>query len=424
MRDKSPFWQLAVSEYLRTFRDLLSSTAELSRFERVLIEGTYELIFLGHYKIDQLKQIETTSRVAYKILQDGALRSFEAVVTPFVFNIERVTRSLNRGWRPRKGAFEEHSGEKRVLAFLSFYKTLYEGVMPVLLAPIIASMAISGGKKAAKVYRIDQEGKVSPSQLERVQYEWTSQKKQLAQGLNSHLRNSYAHECYRFLDGGRIELWDMSPRTGNYSWGPVTYTEELLIEECETLWRNALGLVYAWALFSINNRKIIEQGKYSDSLPIASDPLRTEEIKDLSEVVLSERGLDVISFQFEDGQMILKLRCQSKGVDQDSEMVMQSGYSVRKFIVRMKYHEVPIIEQLMGAFKIIRSEIRRDFEFVATVLSIENVNLGEVRGHTREFQKYEGKKLPSISEFRKELLVDTLGSSTTWMLDEGSPREV
>jgi hypothetical protein len=414
-----------VSEYLRTFEDLLLSTAEVSQFERDLIEATYELIVLGHYKGDQLKEIETTSRVAYKILQDGASRSFEAVIAPFVFNIERVSRSLNRGWRSRKEAFEEPDGEKRVLTFLSFYKTLYEGIMPVLFAPIIASMAIAGGKiKTAKAYRIDQEGKASLSQLERVQYEWTSQKKQLAQGLNSHLRNSYAHECFRLLDGGRIELWDIDPRTGNYSWGPLTYTEDMFIGECETLWRNALGVVDAWALFSINNRKIIDQGKYYDSLPIARDSLRTEEIKELSEVVLSERGLDIISFQFEDEQMILKLRCQLKGVDQDSEIFMQSGHSVRKFIVRMKYHEVPIIEQLMGAFQIIRYQIRQDFEFMAIVLSVENANIGEVRGHTREFQKYEGKKLPSISEFRKELLVDTLGRSTTWMLDEAPPKEV
>ena len=61
---------------------------------------------------------------------------------------------------------------------------------------------------------------------------------------------------------------------------------------------------------------------------------------------------------------------------------------------------------------------------IATVLSVENTIIGEVRGHTRQFQKYEGKKLPSISEFRKELLVDTLGGATTWMLDEASPKEV
>lgn len=103
---------------------------------------------------------------------------------------------------------------------------------------------------------------------------------------------------------------------------------------------------------------------------------------------------------------------------------MQSGHRVRKFIVRMTYHEVPIIEQLMGAFQIIRHQIRQDFEFMATVLSDKNGNIGEVRGHTRQFQKYEGKKLPSISEFRKELLVDTLGTATTWMLDEAFPKEV
>ena len=198
----------------------------------------------------------------------------------------------------------------------------------------------------------------------------------------------------------------------------------MLIEECEALWRNALGVVYAWALFSVNNRKIIDQGKYCDSLPIARDPLRVEEIKDLCKVVLSERGLDIISFEIADEQLILKLRCQLRGVDQDSKMFIQSGHRVRNFIVRMKYYEVPIIEQLMGAFQIMRHQIRQEFEFTATVLSVENTTSGEVRGHTRQFQKYEGKKLPIISEFRKELLVDTLGSATTWMLDEALPEEV
>lgn len=97
MNHKSPFRQLAVPEYVRTFQDLLSPTAELSHFERVLIEATYELIVLGRYEGDQLKAIQNTSRVAYKILQDGAFRSFEAVIAPFVFNIERVARLLNRG---------------------------------------------------------------------------------------------------------------------------------------------------------------------------------------------------------------------------------------------------------------------------------------------------------------------------------------
>ncbi len=55
---------------------------------------------------------------------------------------------------------------------------------------------------------------------------------------------------------------------------------------------------------------------------------------------------------------------------------------------------------------------------------IEDTTIGEVRGHTKQFQRYEGMKLPSISEFRKELLVDTLGRAATWMLDETFPKEV
>jgi hypothetical protein len=246
----------------------------------------------------------------------------------------------------------------------------------------------------------------------------------LAQGLNNHLRNSYAHECYCLLDGGRVKLWDINPRTGNYSWGPVTYTEEMIREECETLWRNALGTIYAWALFSINNRKIIDKGNFDATMPIAHDPLRSDEIKDLVEFVVSSRGFDLISCQFQDDQLILKLRCQQKGVDQDSEMLIKSGSSVRKFIIKMKYHECSIIEQLLGSFQTIRYQMRQEFEFMATVIGTDNSKIGELRGHTRLFMQYDGKQLPPVAEFRKGLIVDTVGKATTWMLDKSLPQEI
>jgi hypothetical protein len=54
-------------------------------------------------------------------------------------------------------------------------------------------MAIAGGKKTAKAYKIDQEGKAKLSQLQQIQYEWTSQKKQLAEGRGA-LRRRYPNE--------------------------------------------------------------------------------------------------------------------------------------------------------------------------------------------------------------------------------------
>jgi hypothetical protein len=67
MKDSSPFQQLAVPEFLRTFDDLLSPTAELSWFERLLIQRKYELVILGHYERDELKTIE---------IQAGSLTKF------------------------------------------------------------------------------------------------------------------------------------------------------------------------------------------------------------------------------------------------------------------------------------------------------------------------------------------------------------
>ena len=398
-------------------------TAEFTQFEQGLVEGTYELIVLGQYKIDQLKAVENTTRVAHRIMQDGAFRDFEAVVGPYLFNIERVTRSLNRGWKSRKDAMEEPKADERILKLLSFYKALYEGIMPILFAPIIAAMATAGGKKTAKRYTIDREGKASLSQLEHIQYEWSSQKKQLAQGLNNHLRNAYAHEHFRLLDGGNVELWDIDPRSGNYSWGPVTYTEEMIGDECEALWRNVLGLIDAWALFSINNRKIIDQGNYDETMPTARDPLRVEEVKDLVEVVVSGCGFSLTFCQYQDNELILKTRCKPKGIDQDSEMFTKSGSNVRKFIIKMKYNESLIIDQLLGTFQILRYQMRQEFEFMATVFASDGAQIGEVRGHTNLFKEFDGKPLPPIAEFRRKLLVDTVGKATTWVIDESIPRE-
>ncbi len=421
---ESPLRDLAIPEFMRKFGDLLLPTAEISQFERGLIEATYERIVLGQYERDQLKSIENTARVAFRIMHDGAVRDFMAVLGSFLFNIERLARYLNRSSVARKTAMECLDTDERILHLLLFYKTLYESLMSVLFAPLIVAMATFVSKKNQYKYTIDQEGKVSLAQLERIQYEWSSQKKQLAVGLNNHLRNAFAHDCYRIKDSGYIELWDIDPRSGNYSWGPVTYTQETLTNECEALWRNALGLVNAWVLFIMNNRKIIHNGNFDKNMPIAHEPLRNEEIRELANAVLGGRGFEIIDFQFQSNVLFLALRCQSKGIDQNSEMYTKSGARVRKFIIKMKYYKCPAIEQLMGSLQNLRFQMRQEFEFQASILSEDNKEIGKIQGHTNLLKQYEGKKLPPIEEFRKQLTVDSIGSATTWMLDQSLPIEI
>ena len=113
MIDKSPFRRLAVPEFLKIFCDQLKPTAEVTQFERGLIEGTYELIARARYTSDELRAISNTTHVAYKILEQGAVRSFQTVIKHFVFNIERVASALNRSWQSRQDAFEASSFERR-----------------------------------------------------------------------------------------------------------------------------------------------------------------------------------------------------------------------------------------------------------------------------------------------------------------------
>jgi hypothetical protein len=416
--------RLAVPEFVKMFSDLWTSTAELTLYEAGLIEGNFEMVWLGHYQSDQIKSIENTARVAHNVMQQGAARHFDPVIKQYLFNIERLHRILNRTWKERAEALDERVVEKRIMSLLAFYKALYEGLMPVLFAPIIQSMALLSNKKERKKYLIDRDGKASLAQLESIQYEWSSQKKQLGLGLNNHLRNAFAHERFRLIDSGLIDLWDIMPTTGDYSWGPITYSEPMLKEECEALWRNALGIVYGWVIFSVNNRKIIDQGGYFTHMPIARDPLLADEIKGLAETIFSGRGFKIVSYKFADNQLILGLECHLKGIDQDSEIFVGPGRSARKFIVKMSHSALPIVEQFLGGIQELRHQMNREIEFAAAFVEWPDTKIGEIRGNTDLLKQFDGKKLPPIAEFRKLLAVDTVGDAITWRLDESLPREV
>ena len=139
-------------------------------------------------------------------------------------------------------------------------------------------MAASASIKKVN-YRLDDDGRVNLSALNRIQHYSRYPKRQLSIGLNSHLRNAYSHDRYRILDGGVVEWWDVDPRTGRFSWGPETWSLAQIEEACETLWRNCLGLCYAYALFSINCRQLIEKTDLFSKVRTAHDPVRAEELR-------------------------------------------------------------------------------------------------------------------------------------------------
>ncbi len=417
MDDAKIIRTIALPEFVKKYSDLIDENAEWTEFEVYLIQSIYEIRFIANYSESEHNTIDRTARITYKIICNGAIKSFEEVLKSYLFNIERLQQSLNYLWEAKTEILNGKNNDTKIKRLLSFYKELYERLMPVLFAPILVSLWLSSKKKSFQ-YKIDQEGKASLAQLKKIQYDWTAQRKQLALGLNEHLRNAYSHENYRINDDGSVEIWDIDPRTGKYSKYPETYTFEQIKAESEDLWKNAIGIINAWILFAINNRKIIDKIRSTNDIPIAFNPLRINDIQNIIEFVATKRGFLLNYFHYEKKELILELCTLPKGIDQNEIVTGFHNKNIRNYSIAVQYCEYRIIEQLLGMLQIISYQIRENFLFTISIISYEKKYKAEIKGHTELFEKYAGKDLPPIEEFRKKLDIDTVGDANMWIRKE------
>jgi hypothetical protein len=68
LHDRSPMAVIAFNEFKKTFGDLFSVRAQISDFERIVIESVYEKLFLRKNN----KEWERRVRAAHHFLDHGA----------------------------------------------------------------------------------------------------------------------------------------------------------------------------------------------------------------------------------------------------------------------------------------------------------------------------------------------------------------
>ncbi len=419
MLSGSPILKLALPQFMKEFGDLVSSLAELTPYEDSLITNTYGFVFGGRYDRGQVASLHKTARAGFKMMEKGALANLEKVAAAFIINSERVPRQMNGTWALLQRACDLDSVDQRMDACLHLYRMMYEGLAPALLASVIVGMGVSAGSKPSQ-FRLDDDGRVNLNALSQIQYYSQFPGKQLSIGLDRHLRNASAHQRYRFLDGAKMDLWDVNPQTGLYSWGPETWSLDKLTEVCDSLWRNCLGLAYAFALFSLNNRRLIQQdGMLSRILP-ASDPVRAEELSSMTTRLAETRGLEIKTFSFSAGSLTMQLSTHHRGVDQEAKLFMKGPQGVTKYSVAMRHEDLPLIEQLIGLLQEVEHELGKPFAFRVAVTSPDGTDYGVLSGETQVIPE---KRIP-LAQLRPRFKEDTIADVNIPVLAEGYPREM
>ncbi len=419
MLDKSLMRKIAFPRFLNSFADLVSHHPQITTYEAEIIQATYELVFFGHYSKDQTDSLINTARVAYKIMESGAVTDFDVVATAFLINSERAIRQTNRCWGARVKALQDQELDSRIERFLHLYKTLYEALAPIVLAPVVVALGVVMHSNQS-LYKLDRDGRVRLSALEKIQHYSQSSRKQLSIGLNSHLRNAFSHDRFRLMDGGKVELWDTHPGSCSLTWGPETWSVTDVEKICESLWRNCLGLLYAWAIFSINNRQLMNKSGLISRVQPAHDPVRSDELRQAAEHYSGYRGFRIKDFSFSNGAVILKLQTIMRGVDQDSEILMSQRGNVTKYTVKMEYLDLPVIDQLVGLLQELEHQLGEVFDFDIAVINPQGLNIGRLVGNTDVIPE---KKIP-IDELRKRFIIDTIPYTTMPVLVESYPREI
>lgn len=423
MFDRSPIRTLALKLFQQRFGDLFSVRAEIAEFERSLIEGTYELMWLRNYPELDYRGWERTVRAAFHFLDRGFLFEDRKLAGTFLISANRIVPTLHKSFLKRRET-ERASGDNediQIERYLAYYKTMYEGLLPVIMAPVVfAFSVINHIKDRSFIPRND--GRISLKAIQKMERWLVYTDNRLAIGLNGHIRNAYSHETYRILDGGEVELWDTSPFDPKKKWGPEIWTLDSLRNLCNDLWFNSLAVVCAFAIFTINNRRLIIDRGWADSASLP--PLRRDEFQRVAEAFANYLSFNVEGFERSNNTLRIRLSTRPKGIDQDEEIFFGGDNWARRFKVRVNYVKVRVIEQVLCFLQRLRVYLNGIHEVLVSVQDPEGQSLGEALIDVDSLDKLEGPTKEPIEAAIKRFKLDSLGDSIMFVKIEAPPKEV
>jgi hypothetical protein len=304
-------------------------------------------------------------------------------------------------------------------ALLALYKSITEGLLTLLAAPVVVGFShVHGIKDAAFTPKPD--GRVDLKAIELMENWVAAPSNLLKEGLNKHVRNAYAHHRYRILDDGFVEMWDET-RQGKVTWGPERWKFEAVEALCDRLLVTCSAITLALAIFGINYRKLITaRGWRPSDLP--KRPIRFEELRQLIQLYAAYNSFTVVSVERHNDELHMKLKTQPRGIDQTEQYLLGGPGGSRGYDKPVWYEHTLVAEIALG---LLQRALCGEPGYVRYALQIANdddVAVGTIAISSAALEKVQGPKGGSIDKDRQLAEVDTLGDAHMWVKIEGPPQ--
>jgi len=420
----SPLVEIAPLRFRSSFGDLISVNAISTHFDQTLLNYIFEkVMWFGRPEADYT-DFERSARAAYHFLNEGAQIKPKEVARQFYLVIERVQLAINRAIFAQGEAKQLPADDVdgQIRKHLEYYKVLCEALLPLVCAPVLYAFSISKDiKESIFVPSID--GKVNLKAIKTME-KWLAYKgNQLASGFNEHIRNAFAHESYRILDGGTVELTDRDPRNPKKCWGPEVWSLEQLVTLCDKLWVNALGITCGLLIYMINNQSVLQAKGWIP--PIKHVKLRQEELRDYIGDLTDRFGLDMSDLSLLPDKISLVLKPRQRGIDQDADLLLGGEDIVKVFKQRIWYEERRVINQVVPMIYQLVAVLEPDCE-IALRFTKGTDQIGELMTDATTVGNLSIGPFTSdaINTVRKSFKVDTVGDSITFIEKRGTPRYI
>ena len=307
--------------------------------------------------------------------------------------------------------------EARFGSLLKLCEFLHERYHRTLAAPFVAADAITRTGEATTDL-IDADGRVTTARVRALEVGRRLRDGTLTDGVERHLRNSAAHHLYTILSDDRIRLWDVDPKTGQRTWGPVEWTWWELRTQVYDLSHTCSVLLLALALFDIANGRTIHARGWSVTAP--PQPRLRDIVKSELKGMAERHGFTVESVEVaKDGALAIGLQVKGDEMPDQTTRIVVGGPTREHYQRHVRTEWGPLRDQVYG-FLQMTFGVHDGYDVVrVTVASRDGKTaLGQVDAPRVERQAMLHSKEPAEA-IRARLPVDTLPDERIPVILEG-----
>jgi hypothetical protein len=415
---RNPFEAIAFPELMRQFGDLLSVRAEVGDYEYGLVAAILSEVFLGQLDAAERERFDRTVRAAHYYLDHGALKRVRESCEAYVRVVDAIPDALNDVIRKR-GEAEAMLGDKWIEALLALYKSITEGLLTLLAAPVIVGFTHVYGGIKDPAFTPKPDGRVDLKAIELMENWSLVPSNLLKEGLNKHVRNAYAHQRYRILDDGVVEMWD-EDRRGKVTWGPESWRFEAVEALCDRLLATCQAITLALAIFGINYRRLIrDRGYRPANLP--KRVMRFEDIQRLIQMYAAFNSFTVVAIERRGEELHMKLKTQSRGIDQSERIMVGGPAGSRSYEKPVRYEQSLVGEIALGLLQRALGGEPGYARYVLEIANEDDVAMGTFAITSAALGSVQGPKGGNVAKDRQLAEVDSLGEAQMWVKIEEPP---